>query len=152
MRTLLFLIFVFAFISCQPPATEQDQPGVKTATQDIAYEASNPRPVLVSWHLTSQFGGIQRTGASWVTTHAFRASTNENPNPPTLLLDDLILELGAGGVLDKINLQSPGSQLIITGVNGPSWAVIQPGWILDSKEMAQEPTPKPEESEAASTE
>lgn len=141
MRTLiLFSLFVFAFISCQPPTTEQAPPGVKSATQDdVAYEAANPKPVLVAWHLISQFGGIQKTGASWVTTNAFRASTEENPNPPTLLLDDLILELGAGGVLDKVDLSSPGSQLIITGVNGPSWAVIQPGWVLDSRVMAQPP-------------
>lgn len=144
MRTLFAFLFfaAFALASCdkpQPPAQTAPAPPAVAQTESGEPLAATPaiqvQRVYVAWHLTTQTGGIQRTGGTWVQTKAFLPVPIGQTVDPTQLINDLIRALTSDGILNGVDLSlTAKNRLEITGASlAVRETMILESWLLPVK-------------------
>lgn len=140
MRTFLFLILFAGLWACNPPTTTPtEQPPAVAQTESGEPLAATPaiqvQRVYVAWHLTTQTGGIQRTGGTWVQTKAFLPVPIGQTADPAQLLNDLIRTLTGDGTLSGVDLSlTVKNRLEITGASlAVRETMILESWMLPVK-------------------
>lgn len=93
--SLFFALFAVAIFAQAPDAAPKDP------------------TVLVSYTIKRNWGGYI-TGAVAFQTNCFQVATDQNPIPPSCLLDRLVSELTARGLLKGANLNSRRDYVEIT--------------------------------------
>lgn len=110
MRTLFFIILLAGLWACNPPAATPTEPTPPAVAQTESGEPLAATPaiqvqrVYVGWHLTTQTGGIQRTGGTWVQTKAFLPVPIGQTADPAQLINDLVRTLTSDGTLAGVDL------------------------------------------------
>lgn len=119
MKTLLFLIFIFAGLwACNPPA--DNAPVAPAQAEGEPMGAAAEPTYFVGYHLVIASGAIKTTGAAWVPTKAWVPVPVGTRPVPGLLMADLIKALTANGSLAGIDLkQTAKNHLIITATSAP---------------------------------
>lgn len=141
MRTLFFFIIFAGLIACNPPAAQPAQPASPAVAQTESGEPLAATPaiqvqrVYVAWHLTTQTGGIQRTGGTWVQTKAFLPVPIGQTADPAQLLNDLIRTLTGDGTLSGVDLSlTAKNRLEVTGASlAVRETMILESWLLPVK-------------------
>lgn len=109
--SLLFTLFSIAVFAQAPDAAPKDP------------------TVLVSYTIKRNWGGYI-TGAVAFQTNCFQVATDQNPIPPSCLLDRLVSEITARGLLRGANLGRPHRDYVeITG-----WLVLNRDIVLSTKD------------------
>ena len=141
MRTFLFLILFAGLWACNPPAATPPEPESPAVAQTESGEPLAATPaiqvqrVYVAWHLTTQTGGIQRTGGTWVQTKAFLPVPIGQTADPAQLLNDLIRTLTSDGTLSGVDLSlNAKNRLEITGASlAVRETMILESWLIPAK-------------------
>ena len=140
-HTLFFLILFAGLWACNPPAAEPTEPAPPAVAQAESGEPLAATPaiqvqrVYVAWHLTTQTGGIQRTGGTWVQTKAFLPVPIGQTADPAQLLNDLIRTLTSDGTLSGVDLTlTAKNRLEVTGASlAVRETMILESWLLPVK-------------------
>ena len=140
-HTLFFFILFAGLIACNPPAATPTEPAPPAVAQTengeplAATPAIQVQRVYVAWHLTTQTGGIQRTGGTWVQTKAFLPVPIGQTADPAQLLNDLIRTLTSDGTLSGVDLTlTAKNRLEVTGASlAVRETMILESWLLPVK-------------------
>lgn len=109
--SLFFALFAVALLAQAPDAAPKDP------------------TVLVSYTIKRNWGGYL-SGAVAFQTNCFQVATDQNPIPPSCLLDRLVSELTARNLLKGANLAKPYRDYVeVTG-----WLVLNRDIVLSTKD------------------
>ncbi len=147
--SVFFAIFAVAIFAQTPEAYFPAQHGYITAdsgrwtliddTGSAVYAVIAPKDptVLVSYTIKRNWGGYI-TGAVAFQTNCFTISSDQNPIPPSCLLDRLVSELTARNLLKGANLAKPYRDYVeVTG-----WTILNRDIVLSTKDSRWNETVK----------
>lgn len=145
-RALVWIVWVslaaglvFLWVKIEKIGEQPTETAPIEVSEDAMPMAAAPSTIVpttyCSYHLIRGAGAIAMTGATWVSSEAWRYTPAGTPTDNTLFMRDLIATLDADGVLAGADLTKTKSNWLI---------ILHPGgtarkdWVLDSRDLPQE--------------